>query len=176
MFASQTGNQVEAVTSWKRAMALDPSQIVARLYYAGQLQQAGKCDEAIPQYLNMLEQVSRTDASRRPSPSIVLEGILGLGNCQEKMQQTADAEKSYDARVRWPLKSDDKSAESLANMYQAQLKFSQHEVSEALPMYQRAIRLDQFLGDPRTWRRTGTPTESSCETRACLRACRTPAL
>src|SRR5215468_10953320 len=65
MLASQNGKPAEAVISWKRAMAIDPSQIVARLYYAGELQQAGKCDEAIPQYLNMLGQVSRTDASRR---------------------------------------------------------------------------------------------------------------
>jgi tetratricopeptide (TPR) repeat protein len=150
MLASQTGNRVEAVTSWKRAMELDPSQIVARLYYAGQLQQDGKCDEAIPQYLNMLGEVSRAEASRRPSPSIVLEGILGLGTCQEKMQQTADAEKSYEAARQMATQVDDKSSESLANMYQAQLKFSQHKFAEALPMYQRAIRLDQFLGDPRT--------------------------
>jgi tetratricopeptide (TPR) repeat protein len=149
MLASQTGNPAEAINSWKRAMAVDPSQIVARLYYAGELQQAGKCDEAIPQYLNLLGQVSRTDVSRRPSPSIVLEGILGLGTCQEKMQQTGDAEKSYQAAKQMAVQVDDKGAESLANMYEAQLKFSQHEISEALPLYQRAIRLDQFLGDPR---------------------------
>ena len=149
MLANQTGNRVDAIMSWKRAMAIDPSQIVARLYYAGQLQQDGKCDEAIPQYLNMLGEVSRMDASRRPSPSIVLEGILGLGTCQEKMQQTADAEKSYEAARQMAVQVDDKNAESLANMHQAQLKFSQHEFAEALPLYQRAIRLDQFLGDPR---------------------------
>jgi tetratricopeptide (TPR) repeat protein len=149
MLANQTGNRVAALSSWKQAMAIDPSQIVARLYYAGELQQDGKCDEAIPQYLNMLGQVSHTDALHRPSPSIVLEGILGLGTCQEKMQQIADAEKSYQAARQMALQVDDKSSESLANMYEAQLKFSQHEIAQALPLYQRAIRLDQFLGDPR---------------------------
>ena len=149
MLANQIGNRVDAITSWKRAMAIDPSQIVARLYYAGELQQDGKCDEAIPQYLNMLGEVSRVNASRRPSPAIVLEGILGLGTCQEKMQQTAEAEKSYEAARQMAVQVDDKNAESLANMYEAQLKFSQHEFAEALPLYQRAIRLDQFLGDPR---------------------------
>jgi tetratricopeptide (TPR) repeat protein len=66
------------------------------------------------------------------------------------MQQTADAEKSYEAARQMAVQVDDKSAESLANMYEAQLKFSQHEIAEALPLYQRALRLDQFLGDPRT--------------------------
>jgi len=65
------------------------------------------------------------------------------------MQQTADAEKSYEAARQMAVQVDDKNAESLANMHQAQLKFSQHEFAEALPLYQRAIRLDQFLGDPR---------------------------
>jgi tetratricopeptide (TPR) repeat protein len=149
MLASQTGNRDEAITSWKRAMAIDPSQVVARLYFAGELQQAGKCDEAIPQYLNLLAQVSRSDPSRRPSASIVLEGILGLGTCQEKMQQTADAEKSYEAARQMAVTVGDKNFESLANMNAAQLKFAQHQIAAALPFYQRAIRLDQFLGDPR---------------------------
>jgi hypothetical protein len=65
------------------------------------------------------------------------------------MQQTDDAEKTYEAARKMAVQVDDKGAESLANMYQAQLKFSQHEIAEALPLYQRAIRLDQFLGDPR---------------------------
>jgi len=150
MLANQTGKRGDAVASWKRAMAIDPSQMVARLYYAGELQQEGKCDEAIPQYLNMLGLVSRTDATHRPSPSIVLEGILGLGTCQEKMQQTSDAEKSYEAARQMAMQVGDKNSESIANMYEAQLKFSQHEIADALPFYQRAIRLDQFLGDPRT--------------------------
>ena len=98
MLASQTGNRDQAITSWKRAMAIDPSQVVARLYFAGALQEAGKCDEAIPQYLNLLAQVSRSDPSRRPSASIVLEGILGLGTCQEKMQTNCGRRKILRSR------------------------------------------------------------------------------
>jgi tetratricopeptide (TPR) repeat protein len=97
----------------------------------------------------LLAQVSRSDPSRRPSASIVLEGILGLGTCQEKMQQTADAEKSYEAARQMAVTVGDKNAESLANMNSAQLKFAQHQIAAALPLYQRAIKLDQFLGDPR---------------------------
>ena len=149
MLARQTGNREEAISSWKRAMTIDPAQTVARLYYASELQQTGKCDEAISQYLNLLGRVSRTDASHRPEPSIVLAAILGLGTCQEKMQQTADAEKSYEAARQMAVQVGDKSSESLANMYEAQLKFSQGQIADALPLYQRAIKLDQFLGDPR---------------------------
>lgn len=149
MLAKQIGNRDEAIASWKHAMAIDSSQIVARLYYAGQLQEDGKYSEAIPQYLTLLGQISHMDAAHRPDPSIVLQGILGLGSCQEKLQQTDDAEKSYEGARQMAVQVGDKNAESLANMYQAQLKFSQHQIAAALPLYQRAIRLDQFLGDPR---------------------------
>ena len=150
MLAKQTGNRDQAITSWKRAMAIDSiADGGTPLLSRGNYSKTDKYSEAIPQYLTLLGQISRLDAPHRPDPSIVLQGILGLGACQEKLQQTDDAEKSYEGARQMAVQVGDKNAESLANMYQAQLKFAQHQIAAALPLYQRAIKLDQFLGDPR---------------------------
>ncbi len=148
MLAAQAGNHDQAIASWKHAVALDPSQWVARLYLAGALQQAGKCGEAIPQYLGFFGQLAHLNPAQRPSRATGLPAIFGLGICQEKVQQPGEAEKSYELARRMAVQVDDKNAESLASIYQAQLQFGRHQIGRALPLYQQALRLDRTLNDP----------------------------
>ena len=143
--AKQAGNRDAAVTSWKRAIALDPSQLAARLYLAGEFQQAGRCDEAIPHYMSFLGQLGRLDPGRRPPPETVLSAIFALAICQEKVQKPGEAEKSYELARTIAAQVGDKNTESLANMYEAELKSSQHQIGGALPLYQQALRLDRTL-------------------------------
>ena len=148
MLASQAGQTDEAMASWKRAIAMDSSQWLPRLYLAGQLQKSDRCSEAVPQYLGFLAELRRLNTAQRPPSASVLSALFGLGSCQEKMNKTADAEKTYEAARSFADETGDRTGQSLANIYQAQLRFHQHRTAEALPLYQSALQLDKASNDP----------------------------
>jgi len=148
ILAKQAGNRDEAISSWKRAVALDPSQMMARFYLAGEFHQAGECDQAIPQYVGFLGQLAHLEAKDHPPAEIVLPAIFALGICQEKVQRPDDATKSYELARGIAVQVGDKNTESLADMYKAQLKSSQHQIGDALSLYQQALQLDKTLNDP----------------------------
>jgi tetratricopeptide (TPR) repeat protein len=148
MLAVQAGKRDEAITNWKRAIALDSSQWLPRLYLAGELQKMDRCSEAIPQYVGFLDQLRHVNTVQRPPSGSVLSALFGLGTCQEKVNNPAAAEKAYQAGRSFADQTSDQAGQSLADIYQAQLLFHQHRGNEALPLYQSALRLDKGLNDP----------------------------
>jgi tetratricopeptide (TPR) repeat protein len=150
ILAKRVGDSAKALESWNRALALDPRQLSARLYVAGELDQQGKAEEAIPQYIAYLQLLPQVALGDRPPATSVISIVLRLAECQTQADHLADAEKSYAMARSIAAETKEAALESQASASEAALKAAQHKNAEALRLYQHALQLDATLNDPRT--------------------------
>jgi tetratricopeptide (TPR) repeat protein len=148
ILAEQLGHSQEALDSWNRALRLDPSQWRAHLYMADELDREGKAEAAIPHYVIFLDK-----AAQLPDPPPAAElvaTVLRLAQCQVQANHPDQAEKSYALAQRVASQSSEKKLESFASVSEAELEVLRGKTSEALRLYQHALRLDSTLGDKRS--------------------------
>ncbi len=150
ILAQQLGHPDEAVHSWSQAIALDPSQLLATLYLAGELDREGKAESAIPNYIAFLDKVAHAGAENRPPPSDVISIVLRLAHCQAQAKHPEQAEQAYDLARKIASQTGEKKLESFTSVAQAELEAGQNKISQALRLYQNALELDGSMNDPRT--------------------------
>ncbi|MBZ5722277.1 MAG: hypothetical protein LAO03_18045 [Acidobacteriia bacterium] len=148
ILASQLGHNQEAAESWKKAIVLDPSQLYAHLYLAGELDREGKAEAAIPHYMTYLDQITRHPDQARPEEVIAI--VLRLAQCQVQAKRTQDAEQAYALAMRIASQTGERRLESFAAIGGAQLEATLDKKAEALRLYQRALKLDGTMNDPRS--------------------------
>jgi tetratricopeptide (TPR) repeat protein len=148
ILASQLGRNDEAAESWKKAIVLDPSQLYAHLYLAGELDREGKAEAAIPHYMTYLDQITQHPDKARPEEVIAI--VLRLADCQVQAKRTHDAEQAYALAMRIASQTNERRLESFAAIGGAQLEATLQNKSDALRLYQRALKLDGALNDPRS--------------------------
>lgn len=148
ILANQLGHGDEAVNSWKQAIALDGSQVVAYLYTAGELDREGKAEAAIPYYMMFLNKVSQGGAASRPPAQDLVAIVLRLAQCQIQAKHLQQAEKTYELARTIAAQAGETKLESLASAAEAELDARQGKTPQALMLYQRALQLDSKLDDP----------------------------
>ena len=148
ILAGQLGHREEAEESWKKAIVLDPSQLYAHLYLAGELDREGKAEAAIPHYMTYLELITQHADKARPQEVIAI--VLRLASCQVQAKRTGDAEQAYALAMRIAAQAGDRRLESFAAIGGAQLEAALNNRADALRLYQRALKLDGPLNDPRS--------------------------
>jgi tetratricopeptide (TPR) repeat protein len=148
ILANQLGHGDEAVQSWKQAIALDGSQVVAYLYTAGELDREGKAEAAIPYYMMFLNKVSQGGAASRPPAQDLVAIVLRLAQCQIQAKHLQQAEKTYELARTIAAQAGETKLESLASAAEAELDARQGKTPQALMLYQRALQLDAKLDDP----------------------------
>ena len=147
ILAHELGKPAAALTSWTEALAVDPHLADAHLYIGGELDSEGKPEEALPHYKKYLEIVARQGVDRRPPPEQVVAAAFKLAEAQQRTNQPDAALQSYELACKLAAETQQAKFESLASMSEADLQFRSGHAHEALPLYQRAIFLDNSLSD-----------------------------
>jgi tetratricopeptide (TPR) repeat protein len=148
ILAAHLGHSAEALASWSQALALDPAQWRAHLYVADELDREGKAEAAIPHYVIYLDQASQL--AEPPPAEQLIAIVLRLAQCQAEARQLDRAENSYSLALQMASQSGQRKLESFTSVSAAELEAARGKDPDALRLYQRALRLDRMLSDPRT--------------------------
>lgn len=152
--AQRQGHSDEALASWNRALAVDPGQNLVHLYIADELDREGKAQGAASHYNAFLERISHQgsqdhSAQDRPPADKVIAIVLRMADCQAGSSQTEAAAQSYHLAEKLAAKTGQSKLESVANVNEAALQAKAGRVTDALPLYQHALQLDDSIGDKR---------------------------
>jgi tetratricopeptide (TPR) repeat protein len=145
--ALQRGHADEARADWDMAITADPTQINAHLYLADELDREGKAQAAASHYNAFLEKIVRQPAQNRPSQEKIIAIVLRMADCQARSSQTELAVKSYHLAEKLAARTRQAKLESIADVNEAALQAKTGKLSEALQLYQNAIRLDSSISD-----------------------------
>jgi len=147
LLALRGGRADDAVASWNEALKVDPSQSLAHLYLADELDREGKAQQAASHYGAFLERVVRQKAQDRPAPDHVIAIVLRMADCQARSTQSDRAVQSYHLAEKLALQTHQPRLESVANVNEAELQAKAGKLDEALQLYQHALQLDKSAGD-----------------------------
>ncbi len=145
--ALQRGHADDAVTSWDQALAIDPTQSLAQLFLADELDREGKAQAAASHYNAFLERIVRQPVKDRPAPDRVIAIVLRMAACQARSSQTDLALKSYRLAEKLAVQTNQPKLESVADVNEAALQSKTGILDDALRLYQRALQLDKDAGD-----------------------------
>jgi Tfp pilus assembly protein PilF len=147
LLAQRLGKAGEAPAYWEQAIAIDPSQLNVRFDLASELDHEGKAQAAAAQYQAFLERVAHQPVQQRPAPEQVIAVVLRMADCQSRSSQTGSAIKSYRLAEKLAGETLQPKLASVAFINEAALEAGAAGPSQALPLYQDALRLDQANGD-----------------------------
>jgi len=147
LLAKELGHDDEAIASWQRALAANPSQLVAHLYLAEALESRGQPLQAIPHYVIYLEKIAERGATERPPGETVAPILFRLAKCQLLVGREEQAAESYDLAARIAGQSGQAKLQSVALAGEADVRARQGKTAEALALYQRTLKLDANAGD-----------------------------
>jgi tetratricopeptide (TPR) repeat protein len=150
ILAHRLGHDEEAVDNWQRAVDVDPRQANAQLYLAQVLDQQGQVQAAARHYRAYLEIIAARHAKNPADTGPVLAALIKVADADAAIHHAADASKGYNAAAGFAEKAGEKTLESLALIHLADLQEKQGDPGGAAQSYQRALRLDAALSDPRS--------------------------
>ena len=151
LLAQHRGHPDQAVESWRRALEIDPGHASAHLYLADELDREGQPLESVSHYTKFLaiiaRQTSGQTSTSRPAPQQVIAIILRLADCQVRASEIPQAIQSYQLARKLAVQTQQSQLESVAAVNEAALQSKSGKLDDALHLYQRALRLDESLGD-----------------------------
>jgi len=145
--ALQLGHADQARADWDQAIAVDPGQTNAHLYLANELDHEGNAQAAASHYDAYLEKIARMKGQDRPAPDRIIAIVLRMADCRARASQIGLALKSYQLAETLAAQTGQAKLESLADVNEAAVEAKAGKLSEALPLYQQALRLDRAIGD-----------------------------
>jgi tetratricopeptide (TPR) repeat protein len=145
--AQRSGHADQALASWNEALAVDPSQALAHLFIADELDREGKAQGAAAHYDAFLERIARQAAQDRPAPDKVIAIVLRMADCQARSSQANLAVQSYHLAEKLAVQTGQSKLESVADVNEAALQAKSGKLTDALQLYQQALRLDNSIGD-----------------------------
>jgi tetratricopeptide (TPR) repeat protein len=148
ILALQFGHTDEAEQSWQRALVLDPSQAQADLLLASALDKQGKLEVAIGHYEAYLAKMAQLPKSSLPPPANLISVALTAADCNARANHLDAAVEFYKMARTLAAQTQQEKLESFADMAEASLDARLGQAAKALPLYQRALRLDAQLDDP----------------------------
>jgi tetratricopeptide (TPR) repeat protein len=132
---------------WNRAIAIDPSQMLAHMYLASELDHEGKAQSAAGHYKVALSRIAEQPPAKRPAPEQVIAIVLRMADCQARASRTDEAVHSYELAARLASQTKQARLESIADVNEAAIQADAGKLDEALPLYQNALQLDDSIGD-----------------------------
>ncbi|MGC1367458.1 MAG: tetratricopeptide repeat protein [Candidatus Acidiferrum sp.] len=149
MLAHRFGHDAEAVDDWQRAVDADPGQPNAQLYLAQSLDQQGQLQGAARHYRVYLEIIASHHERNPADMAPALAALIKVADADAAIRHTGDASKGYTAAAGFAEKAGEKTLEGLALVHLADLQEKETDIAGAAQSYQRALRLDAALADPR---------------------------
>jgi len=147
ILAQQFGHADEAELSFQKALILDPSQADADLYLASELETQGKLEDAIGHYRAFLEKVAKRPASNLPPAANLIAVALKLADANARTNHSDLALEYYKMARTLAAQTGERKLESFADAAEASLRAKLGQSSNALSLYQRALKLDTGLED-----------------------------
>ncbi|MFZ0816529.1 MAG: hypothetical protein WAM78_13475, partial [Candidatus Sulfotelmatobacter sp.] len=147
LLAMRRGHPEIAVDSWTRAVAIDPSQMLAQLYLASELDHEGRPDDAALHYKAFLGDLADHPGEKRPEPQKVIAVALRMADCQARASQAKQAVQSYELAAKIAAQTKQTKLESIAEVNEAALQAQAGKTEQALPLYQHSLQLDESIGD-----------------------------
>jgi tetratricopeptide (TPR) repeat protein len=147
ILALQLGHTEEALQSWQRAVASDPSQADGHLYLAAELDREGRPADAAPHYGAFLEIVAHHGGEARPPAPKLIGVALKLADCQTRASHPDQALRSYELARKIAAQTGEGKLESFASIGEAGLWVRSGKPDEALRLYQHALQLDASMDD-----------------------------
>jgi len=145
--ALRRGDNDKALASWDAALAADPSQTLAHLFLANELDREGKAQAAASHYKAFLERIVRQPAQNRPAPDKLIAIVLRMADCHARSSQTELAVQSYHLAEKLAGQTRQSKLESVADVNEAALQAKAGKLTAALQLYQQALQLDSSNGD-----------------------------
>ncbi len=149
LLALQRGHADLALSSWDQALTVDPSQSLAHLYIAYELDREGKAQAAITHYNSFLQKIAHQPAQNRPAPDKLIAVVLRMADCQAQSSQSEPAIQSYHLAEKLAAQTGQAQLESVADVNEAELQAKKGNLDDALRLYQHALQLDNSIGDNR---------------------------
>ena len=147
LLALRLGQPDQAITSWNRALASDPNQMLAHLYLANELDHEGKPQDAALHYKAFLSGIARQPMANRPEPQKVIAIALRMADCQVRASRKQEAIQSYELAAKIAAQTKQSKLESIADVNEAALQGEAGNLDPALHLYQHALQLDDSIGD-----------------------------
>jgi tetratricopeptide (TPR) repeat protein len=139
-----------AIADWNKALAIDSTQSTVHLYLAYEFDHEGKPREAASHYASFINAIAHQPARNRPEPDKLIAVVLRMADCQMRAAQPDLAVKSYRMAEQLAAQTKQGKLESVADVNEAALQAKSGRLSEALQLYQRALNLDESIGDTRS--------------------------
>ncbi len=136
----------DAVSAWEKALSVDPSQTAAHLYLADELDREQKPAAAVQHYTIFLERVAKSGG--RPDANVVLPVVIKLAQCNLRANHPDQALTLYDLGRKIAAQTGHPRIESVASVNEALLQSKAGRLSDALHLYQNALKLDRSNSDP----------------------------
>jgi tetratricopeptide (TPR) repeat protein len=149
LLAQRLDHPEEAVDSWQRAVAADPTQTNAQLYLAQALEQRGELLAAARHYKVYLETVGKHPAEHASEGQVVISALVKVADADANTQKTAEALRGYQAASQFAQKIKNPGLQSLALVHAADAEENAGAIGEASQYYQQALVIDEAQGEPR---------------------------
>ena len=147
ILAQQFGHLDEAAQSWQKALALDPSRVETDLLLASTLEKEGKLDVASEHYEAYLGKMSKRPISALPPAADLISVALKAADCNGRGNHPDVALQFYKMARTLAVRTHQEKLESFADIAEASLDARIGQATNALPLFQRALRLDATLDD-----------------------------
>jgi Tfp pilus assembly protein PilF len=150
ILADRLGHGGEAVDSWQRAVDVDSTQSNAQLYLAQALDRQGELQAAARHYRIYLDLIAARHEKNPADIAPALAAFIKVADADAAINHSSDAAKGYAAAAGFADRAGERALESLAFVHLADLQEKQRDIHGAAQSYQRALRLDAQLSDPRS--------------------------
>jgi tetratricopeptide (TPR) repeat protein len=150
LLAQRMGRGGEAIDAWQQAVDADPALAHAQLYLAQALEQSGEARAALRHYRAFLEIVAADPESHEQDAGSVLSVLIKVADADSNANRNDEAMQGYDAAVAYSKKSGNLPMESLALAHLADFQEKRNDAPDAANSYQRALKIDGALPDPRS--------------------------
>lgn len=150
LLAQRLGHPEEAMDSWQRAVAADPTQTNAQLYLAQALGQNGEAQAAARHYRAYLQVVAKNPNEHAGEGPMVISALVKVGDADAATQKIDDAMTSYHAAAQFAENIKDPGLQSLALVHAADAQEHTGNADVAAQFFQQALVVDETEGQPKT--------------------------
>ena len=149
LLAARLGHPEEAVDSWEKAVALDPSQVNAQFYLAEAYDQSNQPASASRHWRSFLE-LTATFNDPIASASQRISAAIQLADDDARLNKTSDASSEYASAISLAEHGNDAKLESLALAHLGDLQEKAGDVRAAALSYQHGLAQDAKAADARS--------------------------
>ena len=143
----QQGRPEAALADWNRALLIDRKQLLPHLYLAQEFDHEGEAQAAALHYVAYIDRLGQLQPKDRPAPDLLIGNVMRLADCQAHSAQADLAIRSYQLAAKIASQNANLRLESVANVNEAELQAKAGKLDEAIRLYQRALQLDDVVGD-----------------------------